>query len=472
LNVALKREHGGIQPGIRLGVFTVRLPFIHYRFEWVECIEAFIMCAACMSAIPYIIDVLEIPYELAWSFVIINGILYNLHSLLGDPVIPGWITPSLPLTIAYLKTYSSMSERVHALIALQIMVALIFLFMGTTGLAGRIVRDLPNTLKAGILMGAGFSSIYTEFAANGRFNKFPITIAVAGLILYVLMYSDLYGILRKKFNFCDLLGKMGMVVSFGVAIVLGPLVGELGAPHCELGSIIKLPDVGTILRQFTLWGVGFPPIEYFIRGASQAFVIYVIAFGDFITAIALYNDAKPHRPDEFVDFNSNRSNLICGVRNGLQALFAPYPNMSGPMWSAAYTITMARYKAGSRKDMDSLWSGCGTFRWSTLLGVMLVPVSGLLANMLPVALSLSMLIQGYICVMLCMKFCRTDKDKGICGIMGAILAAKGATFGLIAGVVFYYLLKGPEERRVEREEKRADFEAERREKQAKLAHGV
>jgi hypothetical protein len=129
---------------------------------------------------------------------------------------------------------------------------------------------------------------------------------------------------------------------------------------------------------------------------------------------------------------------------------------------------MARYKSAARKDMDSLWSGCGTFRWSTLLGVMLVPISGLLANMLPVALSLSMLIQGYICVMLCMEFCRTDKDKGICGIMGAILAAKGATFGLIVGVVFYYCLKGPQERRAEQKEKRAAFEAEEEEKRAKL----
>ncbi|MDR1875392.1 MAG: hypothetical protein LBQ90_10335 [Synergistaceae bacterium] len=465
--MALQREDGGIQPGIRVGILTIRLPFIHYRFEWIEFVEALIMCAACMSAIPYIVDVLEIPYELAWSMVIINGILYNLHSLLGDPVIPGWITPSLPLTIAYLKGYGVMSDRIQAAIALQLMVAFFFFFMGVTGLAGKIVHGIPNTVKAGILLGAGFSSVYTEFAAKGRFGLYPITIGVSGFLLYFLMYSDVYRGWRERSKILDMFGKMAMVVAFGTAIVLGPLVGELVGPRCELGSIIKLPDIAGVLR-LTLFHAGFPPLEFFIKGFSQAFVIYVIAFGDFVTALALYDDAKLSRKDEFVDLNPNRSNLICGLRNGIQAIFCPYPNMSGPMWSAAYTITVARYKNGTRRDMDSLWSGVGTFRWATLIGVMLVPVNGLLSNMLPVALSLSMLVQGYICVMLSMQFCRTGKDRGICGVMAAILAARGATFGLLAGFLLYMSLKSVEERRAEREEKRMALAAEEKAREAML----
>ena len=34
--------------------------------------------------------------------VIINGFFYNLHVLLGDPVVPGWITPAIPIITAFL----------------------------------------------------------------------------------------------------------------------------------------------------------------------------------------------------------------------------------------------------------------------------------------------------------------------------------------------------------------------------------
>ena len=49
--------------------------------------------------------------ELAWSCVIIETFLYLLHSLLGDPVVPGWITPTLPLTIVFLEGFPMGKER-------------------------------------------------------------------------------------------------------------------------------------------------------------------------------------------------------------------------------------------------------------------------------------------------------------------------------------------------------------------------
>lgn len=101
----LKRELGSEQPSWKLGVFRVRLPFVHYRFESSEALQAILMCATCLGAIPILTSVLGIPFELAWSMVIINGLLYNTHALLGDPVVPGWITPSIPLTIAYLTQF-------------------------------------------------------------------------------------------------------------------------------------------------------------------------------------------------------------------------------------------------------------------------------------------------------------------------------------------------------------------------------
>lgn len=61
------------------------------------------------------------------------------------------------------------------MIALQLVVGLIFLFMGITGLASRIIGAIPNAIKSGILLGAGFSAIMGEFKAGGRAGLYPVT---------------------------------------------------------------------------------------------------------------------------------------------------------------------------------------------------------------------------------------------------------------------------------------------------------
>ena len=48
----LKRDMGAEQPSWKLGIFRVRLPFIHYRFESSEALQAILMCATCLGAIP------------------------------------------------------------------------------------------------------------------------------------------------------------------------------------------------------------------------------------------------------------------------------------------------------------------------------------------------------------------------------------------------------------------------------------
>ena len=111
-HMALHRENGKEQPFIPAGPFKIRIPFIHYRWEISECLQAILMCATCLGAIPVLQELLGVPYEVAWSMVIINGFFYNLHSLLGDPVVPGWITPTLPLTIVFLEGFPMGKERI------------------------------------------------------------------------------------------------------------------------------------------------------------------------------------------------------------------------------------------------------------------------------------------------------------------------------------------------------------------------
>lgn len=112
--------------------------------------------------------------------VIINGFLYMLHSLLGGPVVPGWITPAIPLIMAFMTRYEIGPERTHALIALQMLVTVVFLVFGSTGLAIRLVKIVPNSIKAGVILGAGISAIMN--VVNVRFASAPYVISIGTFV--------------------------------------------------------------------------------------------------------------------------------------------------------------------------------------------------------------------------------------------------------------------------------------------------
>lgn len=435
-----KRKYGEEQPYTKLGPFKVRIPFIHYKFEVSEGIQAILMCATCLGAIPMLTEGLGIPFELAWSMVIINGLLYNLHSLLGDPVVPGWITPSIPLTMAYLTRFQIGTERIQALISLQLLVAFIFLFMGITGLAEKLIKIIPVSIKAGILLGAGFAAIIGEFATGkGRFNLYPWSISIGALLSFFLLFSTRFKNYRKKYKFINTIGKYGMLPAVLVSIIVAPLCKELPFPDIRIGTFIKIPEFRNIFEQVSVFGVGFPSINLFIKAIPMAIMIYIIAFGDFVTSGALLGEADKIREDEVIEFNSNRSNLISGIRNLIEGIFIPYIPLCGPLWAAVSAAVFERYKEG-RENMDSVYSGVGTFRFMTFISVAIIPIVSLVQPTLPVALSLTLLVQGYVCTRLAMSLCKDSIDMGIAGVMASIIAIKGAAWGLGVGIILVVLL--------------------------------
>ena len=216
----MKREYGAEQPGIKMGMFVFRFPFVHYRFEKSEFLQALLMCATCLGAIPVMTENLGIPFDLAWDMVIINGFLYTLHSTWGDPVVPGWITPSIPLTLAFLAGFPIGETRIQALIALQLLVALIFIIMGITGIASKLLGLVPESIKAGILMGAGFAAVIGEVGKGKRFDQTPITIGIGALIAFFLLFSSKFKRLRKKSKIWDTFSGYGMLPAIILAVII------------------------------------------------------------------------------------------------------------------------------------------------------------------------------------------------------------------------------------------------------------
>lgn len=435
------RKHGEEQPYINLKLFKLRIPGVHYKLEMPELIQGLIIGTTALSTIAIFTEYFGLSFDVAWGIVIIEVFLYMLHALLGDPVVPGWITPALPLVLAYIAKYDMGEERVQALMALQLIVAFIFIIMGITKSAEKLLKIVPNSLKAGILLSASISAIFGEFKVGGRIETYPYTIVFGFALVAFITFSNVFKKLKDKSKVLNAISSYGILGPLLLALVFGIIVGELPMPNFEVGTFIKLVDFKSIINSTSVFAVGLPSLKLFIDALPLAIVIYIISFGDFVTSETLVKEAASERDDEIIDFDPNRSNVISGLRNFILAIIAPFPPLSGPLWAGITATVSLRYKEG-RKSMDSLIGGMGTFRLGTFISVILIPVVSIMKPIFPVGIALTLLTQGFICTRLAMGYCKTDMDRGIAGVMAVILFAKGASWGLGAGIILYLLLVG------------------------------
>ena len=430
-------------PYIPFGPFKIRLPFFHYKIEKVEFIQGLVLGVTGLSSVPYLMEYLGLPYELAWSCVIIDVFLYILHGFLGDPVVPGWITPTLPLTIIYLQGYEMGPERIQAMIALQILVGIVFIFMGITKMADRFVHVIPNSIKGGILLAAPITVMAGQLGEGQSFSKYPISIIAGVGLLLLISFSDKYQELRKNSKFLDLIAKYGNLFPYLLAMVVGLVMKEIATPVVTGENMIKLPEFSNIISQISIFGVGVPSFRYFIDALPLALVCYVIAFGDFITSETLIKEASEARKDEIIDFNSSRSNLVSGIRNIILGILAPFPPLSGPLWVGMTVSVSMRYKEG-KAAMRSLLGGMASFRLATFFSVICVPVVMFFKPLFPVGASITLVFQAFVCARIGMDYCKTDRDKMIAGVMAAVLAVRGSAWALGVGIALNILLSNIE----------------------------
>lgn len=413
------------------GPFEIRLPFLHYRFEWQDYTQGLVMCAVDLAAIPLMTELLEMPFEAALAIVVLNGLLYLTHHMLGDPVIPGWITPAIPLLTLYLKDFP-VEERVHALVAFQLVLGILSVTLGATGLASKVVRIVPNALRAGVVVGAGIAAVQGVFAPEGRFETFPWTISICVGLAFFLLYSKHFQRWQQQNSTLAFIGSLGILPAMLLAVFIAPLFGEAPWPTIEWG--FSAPDFGTMFTQYTVFGVGMPPLEMFISAIPTVLAAYIVVFGDVLQARAVLDEANIVRTDENVRYNPNRAHLIFGGRNMLMSFFGPDTAMCGPLWAAMHVTTSERYKKGP-KAMQSIFSGAGSFRLGTNTGLWLLPIVSLMEPVLGVALALTLLVQGFVSIRVGITEARSKTDLGIAGVTAAILATMGASWGFVAGII-------------------------------------
>lgn len=437
--MALVREYGQEQPYIPLGIFKLRIPFIHFGLEVPELVQGLFLIAVPMSSFAAHQEMLGIPFELCILMITFNSLLYQLHVCLGDPVSAGWITPAIPLILAWGSQFAPGPERIQATICLGFFMAFIFLFLGLTGLAKKIVGFVPNSLRTGIILGAGISSTLSVFSPGGRMTGVEIPV-LAGVATCLLVMFSRHSLSRvDKNRFIKTLVNYGMLPGIIVAFITAYATGIVPFPGIQMGMIPfhRYPE---LFKNYTVFAVGFPPLTTWVKAIPMAITAYIIGFGDFVFAEVVTKEADLVREDEVIDYNGNRSNIISGMRNLILGLFAPYGSvLSGPLWGATHVSIVERYKQGPQA-MNTLYGGLFSLNLTLMAGTMFWPLISLFRPCLPIGLSLTMMVQAFACFYIALDMAKTKEDRGVAALTAVILATRGAAWGLAAGIILHFLI--------------------------------
>ncbi|MBS4021609.1 MAG: hypothetical protein KGZ79_04210 [Dethiobacter sp.] len=433
-----KRPYGAEQPYTG-GKLKFRIPFIHYPFEFPDAVQGAILCVVPMGITAAMTEVLGIPFEIAIAMVILNNFMYLLHTHFGDPAVAGWITPGIPLYIAFLTTFEPGLARIHALIALQLTVGLIFLVLGVTGLAKKVVDAVPMSVKAGILLGAAFASLMGEFRAGGRVFQFPIALILGLFVSFFMLFSNSTAELRKRYSIFRFIAAYGIAIPFLLSYVVGIIVGEVGVPSIQW-SFTPMP-LGQMVSTLSPFSIGFPSFSVFVAALPLAFAAYIIAFGDTLVAAGLLKAADEKRQDEKVIWEPNRNHIITAVRNLSEGFLFPYLPLAGPQWAGGQALVANRYMNSTEKEEETYWGGATSIFWGMSIALLLGPLVTFFRPGLAIGLSLTLLLQGYLCGYLAMSMVKDNLQRGIAMVMGVMIATQGAAWGLGIGLGLYLALE-------------------------------
>ncbi|MGV6875815.1 hypothetical protein ACUSIJ_24400 [Pseudochelatococcus sp. B33] len=426
-------------PYMPAGPFKVRLPFVHYRIEWPNYFQGLLMCAVDLSAIPLMTELLGMPFEVALAVVILNGLLYLTHHLLGDPLVPGWITPAVPLIMAYCATFPEGPERVHALISFQMLLGAFAILIGITGMAHRVIQAIPQAIKSGIIIGAGFSAVISVFKIGGNFDQFPFTISIAIGLCFHLMFSLSFARLSRGEEPWSFIGNLDVLPCILLAVIIAPIFGE--APGRRWSGKSRLQTSGRSGATIRSSGLVSRRSSMFLTALPTALAAYIVLFGDVLKTRAILDDVQKKRLDEKIDYNPDCAHIILGSRNVAMSFLGPDVTMCGPIWAAMHVVICERFAKG-QKFMRSLFGGLGSFRWGTNTGLLLMPIVTLVQPILGVALTLTLMVQGYVSVRIGVMEARSQRDLGIAGVTGAVLATRGAAWAFATGVILCLLIYG------------------------------
>ena len=438
-----QRQHGEVHPGWKWGPFVARIPFYHTRAEWPDLIQGLVVLAAtAMALVPLMQGAFGLTFEEAIAAAMIQLLLLSAGPILfGDPFAPGYITPALPIAIAFVVgNYADSAERFSAMTALSLDFAALTIFFGLTGFGKRFIAWMPKALKGGIILGASIASFKRVFFDDiDTFMEQPMATSAALIVCLIFTFSRPFALIKQRHKMLATIGNLGLLPGFVIAAVVGVLVGEI---TFDIQWGILIPPVADMWDKASPLMIGWPTLDMFVAGAPVALIAYTIAFGDFITGEEVIKDAAKSRPDEKIDMDVNRAHLSVGSRNILMGLFAPFFPTQGVLWTGMHVIIVQRWRQG-RESMDSLFGGISSFYMFGLpLMFFALPVITLLAPMMSIALSLSLILTGFACAYVAMVIPEAPEERGVALMIGVALTLFEPWLGLLIGVASTFLIVG------------------------------
>lgn len=431
-------------PGWRWGPFTFRVPFLHTRLLWPEFLQGFFVSAATgLALVPLMVGFFGLSFEEAVTCSFVHMLLITSAVIVfGEPYAPGWVTPALPLVLAFvLGSYEDPVLRWQAMTALTLNFALLVMILGITGTGARLIRWLPPVLKAGIILGASIAALKRVFVDDAeRFLlETPISIAVACAICLVLLFSVPLNKLKMKHTWLAKVAALGLLPGFLAAAIIGPLVGEVSY-DIEWGILI--PPLGTTLGKVSPFVIGWPSIEMLLKALPIAMLTYVIMFGDLVTGREVLKDGQRLREDDPMPGEPGRTHLALAIRNGIMAVTTPFFPTQGMLWTGVQVVIIERWKQGA-KAMPRLADGLSSYYLMGLPFIFfLLPLLTLLKPLLGIALSLTLILTGFACAYIAMAIPKDPVSRGTVLLIGVSLALFTPLVGLAIAVAATLLLVG------------------------------
>ena len=419
--------------GLKWGPFVARIPFIHIRFRAAEFFQGMVISGAtAFAGIPIVMG-MGLTFEEGVAVSLVAGTLIAAGPILfGVPFAPGWVTPAYPIVIGVFATmgyYSPVGaeyqiETFQFMAALSIEFTLLVAFLGITGLSSKIVNNIPNTLKSGIILGAAVAAFYQVFFKefDSKYMEQPVAMTVALAICILTTFSQPFKRLAASNKIFQKISSLGLLPGFLIAATVAYVIGEA---TLNITWGFKFPDVVTLFERTSPFSIGFPPLNMYIDALPLVIIGYILLFGDIITGKAILKDAEKERPDEPLDVDVNKVHLSIAIRNFLGLIANPNFPTQGALWTGVHVVVAERWRKGP-KEMPSIFDGLGSYYLMAIpLLYVTLPFVTLMQPLMNIALNLTLVLTGFACAYVALAIPKTNAEMASALLIGLLVAFSG-----------------------------------------------
>ena len=438
--------------GLKWGPFVARIPFIHIRFRAAEFFQGMVISGAtAFAGIPIVMG-MGLTFEEGVAVSLVAGTLIAAGPILfGVPFAPGWVTPAYPIVIGVFATmgyYSPVGaeyqvETFQFMAALSIEFTLLVAFLGVTGLSSKIVNNIPNTLKSGIILGAAIAAFYQVFFKefDSKYMEQPVAMTIALAICILTTFSVPFKKLATSNKVFQKISSLGLLPGFVIAATVAYVIGEA---TLNITWGFKFPDVVTLFERTSPFSIGFPPLNMYIDALPLVIIGYILLFGDIITGKAILKDPQKERPDEPLDVDVNKVHLSIAIRNFLGLIANPNFPTQGALWTGVHVVVAERWRKGP-KEMPSIFDGLGSYYLMAIPFLYVtLPFVTLMQPLMNIALNLTLVLTGFACAYVALAIPKTNTEMASALLIGLLVAFSGeyVWVALLIGILLSVFVVG------------------------------